>query len=315
MDTHLYISCFTSDLEVMRLKWALKKTGGTLNPQQQARFDNQTGSILTYSWDDDAIINEVVQGCPFGMCIFEDKLFVCDAKSNTIVVYNARTLEQLTVIRSKMFNDVHSVVRQGEYLIITSTGVDSVVRVSLRDYSVEAVVTFSIDSTSKELIAQKGWTKDTEHDYSRDHINTEAQVTHLNYAAVLDDGRLGISLFHQGKIVGFDEKSGRVDTLVEGLFRSHAFFSHGSNFFVADSGNHCVKIFDRSSFKLKSVLMQKGWVQDIKHITINGRELLSVADADNGTIEMYDLATMERIRTIHVNEKYRLSSCELVPAS
>lgn len=81
----LYISCFTSDFEIMQEKWTLKRRGQSLSAIQTERYENQKGTILEYSWDDETLREVAVQDCPFGMCTVGENLFVCDAKINRII--------------------------------------------------------------------------------------------------------------------------------------------------------------------------------------------------------------------------------------
>jgi len=310
LDVNLYISCFTSDFDIMRTKWSLKKSNGELDDSQMKRFNAQTGSILTYSWAQDKIVSETIQGCPFGMYTHEGRMYVCDAKHNAVVIYDAETLEVVETVYSKMFNDIHSIVRLDDDLLITSTGVDSLVKLSLKDHSVSAVVSFvKADNSLGIKISHDVF--DGVRDFSKEHIETVAQLTHLNYAAPLSDGRIGISLFHQGKIIAYDPVDDSVEVIVDELFRSHSFFEYGTNFYVADSGNHLVKIYSRNDYRLLDTISYPGWVQDIKHIRRGGYDAMTVCDADNGVVYIYDLKDLQLQRTIQVASNYRLSSCEL----
>lgn len=309
-DMNLYISCFTSDFDIMRTKWSLKKTNSQLDDLQKKRFDAQTGSILSYDWSQEKVISEIIQGCPFGMYTHKGRMYVCDAKHNMIVVYDAESLEVVQTIHSRMFNDIHSIVSYKDCLLVTSTGVDSILKVSLKDFTVSAICTFiEGDNTLGIKITHDAF--DNERDFSRDHIETTAQLTHLNYAASLPDGRIGISLFHQGKIVAYDTRDDSVEVIIDGLFRSHSFFEYKTRFYVADSGNHLIKIYDQNSYVLLDIVSFPGWVQDIKYIRINERDVMTVCDADNGTIYVYDLDDLRVLRKITVASNYRLSSCEV----
>ena len=304
----LYISCFTSDFEIMKEKWTLKRRGQSLSAIQTERYENQKGAILEYSWDDETLREVAVQDCPFGMCTVGENLFVCDAKVNRIIVYHASTLEKIGDIESSLFNDIHSIVQNGDTLLVASTGVDTVTRVSLSDYSTEPIVSF-IASVNPNGLAVSSTRLDATVDYSALHINTEQQVTHLNYAAPLPDNSLGISLFHQGGLVSY--KDGEFSFIIRDLYRSHAFFAYDQQFFVADSGNHCVKVYTLPDYTFARAIPFDGWVQDVKRIDIDGKSLMFASDADNSLIQVYDLAQNELIRTIQLPKNYRISSCEL----
>lgn len=304
----LYISCFTSDFEIMQEKWTLKRLGQTLDDVQIKRYENQKGAILEYSWDDETLKQVATQDCPFGMCVVGEKLFVCDAKLNKIFIYRSITLEKIDAITSPLFNDIHSVVRDGNTLLVASTGVDTVVRVSLSDYSVEPVVSFIASNSSAGLSVSNARFNATV-DYSALHINTEQQMTHLNYAALLPDNSLGISLFHQGAIASY--KDGEFSYIIKDLYRSHSFFEYNQQLYVADSGNHCVKIYTLPDYNFVRAIPFGGWVQDIKRIDINEKSLMFASDADNSLIRVYDLSQNKLIRTIELPKNYRISNCEL----
>lgn len=304
----LYISCFTSDFEIMQAKWTLKKLGQSLSASQAERYERQKGAILEYSWDERSLTEVVIQDCPFGMCTVDERLFVCDAKLNRIIVYHARTLERIGDIVSPLFNDIHSIVQDDDRLLVTSTGIDTVLGVSLADYSTKPIVSF-VASDGPSGLAVSSNRFDTTIDYSALHINTEQQLTHLNYAALLPDSTLGISLFHQGGLVSY--KDGEFSFIIRDLCCSHAFFEYNRQLFVADSGNKCVKIYTLPDYALIKTIPLGGWVQDIKRIDIDGRPLMFVSDADNSLIQVYDLAQSKTVRIIQLPKKYRISSCEL----
>lgn len=304
----LYISCFTSDFEIMQEKWALKRLGRLLSASQAERYENQKGAILEYSWDDETLTEVVVQDCPFGMCTVGEKLFVCDAKLNKIIIYHASTLEKIDEITSPLFNDIHSVVQDGDTLLIASSGIDTVLRLSLSDYSMEPIVSFVASDNSSGLAVSSA-RLDATVDYGALHINTEQQATHLNYAAPLPDNTLGISLFHQDGLVS--HKDGEVSFIIRDLYRPHAFFEYDHQLYVADSGNHCVKVYTLPDYTFIQEIPFDGWVQDIKRIDTGGKSLMFASDADNSLIRVYDLAQNRLIHTIQLPKKYRISSCEL----
>lgn len=304
----LYISCFTSDFEIMQEKWTLKRLGRSLSASQTERYENQKGTILEYSCDDETLTEVTVQDCPFGMCMVDEKLFVCDAKLNKIIIYHASTLKKIGEITSPFFNDIHSIVEDSNTLLVTSTGVDSVIRVSLSDYSTEPIVSF-VTSDDHNGLAVSSTRFDTTADYSELHISTEQQVTHLNYAALLPDKSLGISLFHQGGLVSYKDRE--FSFIIRDLYRSHAFFEYDQRLFVADSGNHCVKVYKLPDYVFAQAIPFDGWVQDIKRIDTNGKSLMFASDADNSLIQVYDLVQDKLIRTIRLPKNYRISSCEL----
>ena len=74
MNMNIYISCFTSDFEIMKKKWNLKKRGYSLNKNQRKRYANQTGAILEYAWDNNTLTRLRTQDCPFGMCTVGSRL-------------------------------------------------------------------------------------------------------------------------------------------------------------------------------------------------------------------------------------------------
>ena len=308
INMNIYISCFTSDFEIMKKKWNLKKGGYSLNKNQRKRYTNQTGAILEYAWDKNTLTRLRTQDCPFGMCTVGSRLFICDAKRNTIIVYNARTLDVIGEIHSSLFNDIHSITHYENDLIVSSSGIDTVVKVSLTDYSTEPVISF-INSRNGIKIENPDCKIDKSVDYSKLHIATEEQATHLNYAAIMSDGALGVNLFHQGCIVSC--KDNGFSFLVKGMYRSHAFFEYNKKLYTADSGNHCVRIYALPDFNFVKMMKFGGWVQDIKKIEHDDRSLMFVSDADNCLIHVYDLHLEKLIRTIQLPQNYRISSCEL----
>jgi len=155
-------------------------------------------------------------------------------------------------------------------------------------------------------------------DFSIENIPTQEQSTHLNYAAPLSDGRIGVSLFHQGQIIAYREGASSYDVLISGLKHSHAFFEYHLKFYVADSGNSSVKVYESDSYKFLKEIPFDGWVQDIRLVNVEGdsqqQPLMAVADADNARLYFFDLETEKTVKIMQLPANYRIASCVLVRA-
>src|SRR6266568_7781519 len=190
----LYISCFTNDFEIMRAKWTAKRAGNCLSDELQDRYDNQVGNILVYDWESDAQIGSLEQGCPFGIFIQDKTMMVCDAKNNSIEYYDCDTFELQKTLTSHYFNDLHSIVKDGDSFILTSSGIDTVARLDSETGYVEPILTLKKKDNNAPGSLYVASLSPTE-DFSIENISTQEQSTHLNYAAPLSDGRIGVSLF------------------------------------------------------------------------------------------------------------------------
>jgi len=301
----------------MRAKWTAKRAGNCLSDELQDRYDNQVGNILVYDWESDAQIGSLEQGCPFGIFIQDKTMMVCDAKNNSIEYYDCDTFELQKTLTSHYFNDLHSIVKDGDSFILTSSGIDTVARLDSETGYVEPILTLKKKDNNAPGSLYVASLSPTE-DFSIENISTQEQSTHLNYAAPLSDGRIGVSLFHQGQIIAYREGTSSYDVLISGLKHSHAFLEYHSKFYVADSGNSSVKVYESGSYKFLKEIPFNGWVQDIRLVNVEGdnrqTSLMAVTDADNARLYFFDLETEKTVKIMQLPANYRIASCVLVRA-
>lgn len=285
-----YVSCFSTDFEVMRKSWDAKREDRSLSAEDQARYERQSGCVLKFSnYSDNDPESVIEQKCPFGMLLEDEVLYVCDAKDNFIQCYKSN-LEPSIKIASCYFNDIHSITSDNSSLLVASSGNDAVLRIINNE--IEPLLSFGHD-TSDQLIIDR---IDQTIDYSQLKIPTAQQLTHVNFATRLNDGRIGATLFHQGLVVAIDCDDRKIEVLADNLLKPHSFFEHNDMLFIADSGRGAVKILDSSSLREIKNISYNGWIQEL-HLDTDS-ELISVINADSSEVYIFDTSfnEMERLK-------------------
>ena len=304
---NIFVSCFTTDYEILQKSWDLKRSGMALTDKDQQRYDAQAGVLLAFESGNDVPICVAEQRCPFGIYDATDELLVCDAKNNEIVRYDPLNLAVNGVIKSPLFNDLHSITNDGGDLLVTSSGVDTVLRLNRSSEEITKLVSFFNPDTRKTtpLVMTE---VDLGIDYSSMQIPTASQNTHLNYAIRMSDGTVWISLFHQNMVISYDEQNGTWSPKITGLKRPHSIFETTDYLYLADSGNGVVRIYKKQTLEQVDQIALDGWVQEIRPLSRTGNfDGFTAVNADTSCIDFFN-ARNEKTSEIRLPNSFRLAS-------
>lgn len=299
----LALSYVTTKFDLLKKHWEEKKKG-IVTPKDD-KFWVGYGMVALLDWDKKEIIKSIGQESPMGILQEDNKLYVNDARDNEIKIYNTN-LNISGIIKNRFFNDLHSIQKtQDNNFLITSTGLDLVLKID-REGNI----------LNEWWAGEHGFDKDQNNInitfdrtklYSDDSIPTSSQSTHLNYSIELDEDHYLVSLFHQGKIIKINNKDGSFEVVANNLTRPHSIRLINNKFYVADSKNGRVLIFDKDFKKIDQIVINKGWIQDIREIS-NDNSKLFVADADNCNLHLVDLSSKQIVDTFSFSENWRIST-------
>jgi DNA-binding beta-propeller fold protein YncE len=299
----LALSYVTTKFDLLKKHWEEKKKG-IVTPKDD-KFWVGYGMVALLDWDKKEIIKSINQESPMGILQDGNKLYVNDTRDNEIKIYNI-DLDLISVVKNKHFNDLHSIQYTNDNnFLITSTGLDLVLK---------------IDKSGKTInewwAGEHGFDKDQNNInitfdrtklYSDESIPTSSQSTHLNYSIELDEDHYLVSLFHQGKIIKINNKDGSFEVVADNLTRPHSIRQIGDKFYIADSKNGRILVYDNNFNEIDQILIDKGWIQDIREIP-NDKSKLFVADADNCNLHLIDLKSKQIIDTFSFSKNWRIST-------
>jgi len=297
------LSYVTTKFNLLKKHWKEEKSGRNLESNE--KFWVGFGMVALLDWDKKKIIKSVNQESPMGILQDRDKLYVNDARYNEIKIYNTN-LDITGVIKNKHFNDLHSIQYTSDNnFLISSTGLDLVLKIDKQGRTLnEWWATehgFDKDQNGKDI------TYDKSKAYDNNSIPTSSQSTHLNYSVELDKDHYLVSLFHQGELIRIDNKDGSFKVVADNLAGPHSIRQIDNKFYIADSKNGRVLVFDKDFKKIDQIVIDKGWIQDVRE-TPNDNSKLFVGDADNCNLHLIDLTSKLIIDTFSFSKNWRISS-------
>lgn len=170
-------------------------------------------------------------------------------------------------IRHPWFSQLRSIRRTEHGLLVTSSGVDAILEVSL-----DAEILWSWWATEHGYDqAHGGGTRviDKEIDHRLKCYPGRLQTTHMNSAIVdpYDPSKILTILFYQGKVARIDRDSRKTEVVAENLAGPHHIRSHSKGYMLSNSRKGQVVFFDRD-FRVREAMLATNawfpvkWVQD-----------------------------------------------------
>lgn len=258
------------------------------------------------------LLEEIHPVKPFGMEYVEGEglYYICGlpcaedgiAGDEHIVRMNSQGQIDLE-IRNPLFSQLRSLRRTRDGLLITSSGIDAILEVSL-----QGDVIWSWWATeSGYATAYGGGVRHI--DKSMDHrlkcYSGKLQTTHLNSAITdpYDSNKVLTILFYQGAVARIDKTTLAIDIVITGLSGAHHIRPHSRGYMLSNSRKGEVLIYDRS-FKLidriqgTHPLFPVKWVQDA--FEMPGGQSHLVADCNTFNLRERDLLGHEKKFNTHM---------------
>ena len=277
-----------------------------------------SGLMQVYDWEAERVIwrsdwNDILV-TPSGFCFADGVMYVADLESAHVFVVDIANEpgKILCRISHPYLNDIHSLSRTARGLLVTSSGTDAVLELSLEGQLLwewwGPEHGYAMTPAGIERESGRG----AEH---RDHYyHTRYQSTHVNSAFVggEDDRYVLALLFHQGTLIRIDralpEAQQHGDVIMEGLMRPHALERTTHGWMFANSVGGGLILLDGDLNVADRIPYEAGWIQDCTQLG-DGRVLLN--DVDNHQIvEFAAELSWEIRRIVKYDDEWRM--CELV---
>lgn len=247
------------------------------------------GAIALFDTSDGRCIWNLPLESPAGFALIDDSIYIASMLGHRVYVLDFK-LDMQDSFGSRLMNDLHSLWKDGENIVIASSGTD-------------AILQYSLDGKPK-------WTWfASEHGYAsspfeatgniRSNIDyrligsvpTAHQATHINSAVPSRIRGRAVSLctlFHQGELIAIDRETGHASVLMRGMNKPHSPRRISTGWSVCSSGDSIVVILDEE-FSIRGLLEQDfNWVQDA--IEIDDASML-IADANNNRFVLWNFVT------------------------
>jgi hypothetical protein len=271
-------------------------------------YDWETGGVIWRSdWNDTLVT-------PCGFCFADGVLYVADLESAHVFVIDVveHPGKILRRISHPYLNDIHSLMRTSRGLLVTSSGVDAILELSLEGEVLwewwAAEHGYSMTPSGRQRESGRNG------EHRNQYYHTRYQSTHVNSASVGgDDDRFVFALlFHQGALIRIDRTLEATkqhgDIVMEGLMRPHALErTHNGWQFANSVGGGLVFLDDHLAVQ-DQIPYDAGWIQDCTRLQ-DGRVLLN--DVDNHRIvEFSPGPPWVSGRVVKYDDEWRM--CELV---
>ncbi len=241
-----------------------------------------------------------------GLVATDNSIFVTSFASIHEVDINFESIHQDSV-SLPLFNALHSLSRTRNGYLVASTGLDLLV-----EFNREGDVLWqwwATDHGFEHTPVGQFREVDKAADHRTIKYGTLAQTTHVNSAAELPDGRILASLFHQGMVIVIERKTGKWQTVLEGLDHPHAVrVLDAEHFTVADTVHGralLVRLHGSIGHVEEEIHTETRWLQDcqynIKH------DCWVLVDGKNSRILLYGGRSGTKSRTqIDLDQEWRL---------
>jgi hypothetical protein len=274
----------TKNLELAkrhREEHAILKDKGVLGSDKRMDKNIDTGGrVVILDWKTKQEVFSTAIRSAMGIDYSDEMFYIASRKDNAIYVVD-HSLRAKKSIGNRNFNDLHSLVRTNSGLMLTSSGIDSIIEVDLNGNSLWMWCAVENGFNLNPIGDIRVIDKTADHrmlDYS-----TLTQTTHITSATYTDEKEEKVlaTLFHQGAVIEIDKKSGKTRTVIEGLSAPHSVQKFGNSFMISDTNANRILLLNLKDTVIKEIYGDFKWVQDARPLT-NGNFI--VADANNNRI-------------------------------
>lgn len=272
------------------------------------RRDEDEGILAALDADSGNVVYSCTLDSPAGFAAAPDRLFVNSMHGNRVICIDQK-LQVIDIFATRMMNDLHSLVLSSAGLLITSSGTDAILELSLDG-----------EGVWQWLAAEHGYGPapnrhrqilNGQIDYRLVHSDTAMQSTHCNSALECRvDGQDAIvaTFFHQGTVVAIDRASGDARVLVQGMHNPHSIRRRPGGWVVSDSRACAVVLLDED-FGIEAIIEDDfNWVQDA--LPVGDSELL-IADANHSSLIFWDLKRNREDRRLTFPTEWKIYQVEI----
>lgn len=263
----LLISFHATHMHGMEVAW---KESSTLHSTPRILDDDtygiepyMGGTLVLYNWEKDHVSWQIHVDGAAGFCLIDRLLYINQTRLNEIVVLKANGQEQAR-ISHPLINNPHSLCQTSQGLLLTSTGLDCILELTLQGKLLYAWN--GLEHGYGETRQGKKRTVDLTQDHRYRFYATNEHTTHINSARFIhptDESLLLATLFHQGTIVSIDRRTGKATTMVADLHHPHDIrpLNRTGGWMVSDTGMHRVVIYNHDWSLTRTISGNYNWVQ------------------------------------------------------
>jgi hypothetical protein len=270
------------------------------------------GAIAIFDSESGKCIWSLTLDTPAGFAVDKDRIYVNSMYGNRISCFDTK-LQIVDSISSRVMNDLHSLVKNGTRLLLTSSGLDAVLEVDMNGKLAWSwLASHRAYRRNPRGIAPR---IDRRADYRKMPIVTLDQTTHCNSAvAATVDGRdaVLVSLFHQGELIAVDRATKRHKVLVTGMTHPHSIRARRDGWIVSDSRAGAVILLDRDFWVTDIVEADFNWVQDALEID---DQCILVADANNSRLLTWDVRSGRPADMLQYPSEWKVYQVEVLDPS
>jgi hypothetical protein len=282
--------------------WAENKSSsGFMVGSDKMKPENLGGIIDIVDIKSKKILKSKKFSKPSAMTACNNGNYLCATSSNEILILT-KELDIIGVIRSPLFNSIHSINIDKDGFLVCSTGIDTVVRVRDGDFSSDIVWSALNDSIYAFFPDGSRRVLDFASDHSEASYPTLQQTTHINSAVSLSGSRFILAtLFHQGELVKISTETKKVDVILRDLASPHGAHVYAvagrTMAMCSDTLNNRVILdinLDENPNDNYRILEDGfNWVQDAKYYPDDN--IIVVLDSNNHRVCIYDYLNLTKL--------------------
>jgi len=231
------------------------------------------------------ILGSLIVRTPMGL--YYDKKYRMLFTGSDHWVYGVAKGKVVKTLNNQYFNCIHGLAESFDWkLWVVCTGIDAVIKIDI-GYSNKTLISwfatdngYSVSTNGKLRYIDKNKNHQGINDYS-----TPEQTTHINSVLEYKKDKLLATLFHQGKLVEIDIKTGKTKVILKGLKEPHNIRKASFGYIVSDTNGQRIIKFNQNLKFIGEIKGNFNWIQDA--IELENKNI-AVADANNGRIAIVD---------------------------
>ena len=282
-----------------------------MNVVRDADVEFRAGFLAFIDIQSGRLVGKRPLDSPSGFLFLDDELYVNSMFGNRIYVLD-RSLDIVRSFSSSTMNDLHSIERTKRGLLVTSSGIDSIIEYDTVGLPIWC---WSFSQRGYGRAAHGGirTVNPLSGDHRHAHYATVEQTTHCNSATFAghDEDVIAATLFVPGEVVLIDRRSEFVRRVVCGLAAPHSLRRVGDQgWLVCDSRAGSLVLLD-TEFNINKVIDGPfDWVQDAMFVPGVG---IVVADANHFRLVTIDPERGELTAECRYQEGWKIYEIGAVP--
>jgi hypothetical protein len=187
-------------------------------------------------------------------------------------------------ISNRLFNDLHGLAQNKKRnLLVVSTGIDAIVEINPKKPKTPVWIWLATEHGYDTTPSGTKRVIDLRKDYRNVDTCTPQHTTHINSCLELNSGKILATLFHQGKLIEINKKTGETKTLLSGLKSPHhiRYYPDKDIFLLSDTRAQRILLLNKNYKIIKILKGNYNWVQDA--VLLSDGNII-IADSNNARL-------------------------------